>query len=66
MQVLLPPSGGRLVIATDGVWSHATEALLRAMRAAPIKSAAHDVLRVLDAERWGPAACCADCTFPAC
>lgn len=52
-QVLLPPSGGRLVVATDGVWSHASEALLHAMCAAPIKTAAHDVLRVLDADRWG-------------
>ncbi|KAL4422638.1 hypothetical protein ABPG75_008835 [Micractinium tetrahymenae] len=53
-QVLLSPSGGRLVLATDGVWSHASDALLRAMRAAPIKTAAHDVLRVLDADRDRP------------
>ncbi|PRW58478.1 Rhomboid protease [Chlorella sorokiniana] len=45
-QVLLPPSGGRLVVASDGVWSQAGDRLLHALRRAPIRSAAMEVVRV--------------------
>lgn len=45
-QVLLPPSGGRLVLASDGVWSQAGERLLHTLRRAPIRSAAMEVVRV--------------------
>lgn len=45
VQVLLPPSGGRLVLASDGVWSQAGEALLHAMRTAPIRTAALQVVQ---------------------
>ncbi|KAI7836237.1 hypothetical protein COHA_009877 [Chlorella ohadii] len=45
-QVLLPPSGGRLVLASDGVWSQAGDRLLHSLRRAPIRSAAMEVVRV--------------------
>jgi hypothetical protein len=50
-QVLLPPSGARLVLASDGVWSLATERLLRAMHAAPLKTAAHEVIKHISTGR---------------
>lgn len=53
LQVLLPPSGGRLVLASDGVWSQAGERLLRTMHTAPLKTAAHEVVRAISTSRWG-------------
>lgn len=44
-QVLLPPSGGRLVLASDGVWSQVGLEPLRAMLRAPLAKAAHGVLK---------------------
>lgn len=49
MQVLLPPSGARLVLATDGVWSQAGEQLLRILHTAPIRSAAMEVVQAVSA-----------------
>ncbi len=44
--MLLAPSGGRLVLASDGVWSQAGDRLLHSLRKAPIRSAAMEVVRV--------------------
>lgn len=46
-QVLLPRTGGRLVLATDGVWSQAAGRALTAMWQAPLKTAAHEVIKGL-------------------
>ena len=47
LQVVLPPGGGRLVLATDGVWGHTCAALRRTMRAAPVEAAAQLVIKAL-------------------
>lgn len=46
-QILLPRTGGRLVLATDGVWSQAAGRALTAMWQAPLKMAAHEVIKSL-------------------
>lgn len=45
--MLLPASGGRLVLASDGVWSQAGRELLQTMRDAPLKTAAHAVIKAV-------------------
>ena len=55
LQVLLPPTGGRVVLATDGVWSQAGEAALRAMRGAAVKTAAHEVIKAVVSGRYASA-----------
>lgn len=45
--MLLPRTGGRLVLATDGVWSQAAGRALTAMWQAPLKTAAHEVIKGL-------------------
>jgi hypothetical protein len=51
LQVLLPPTGGRLIVATDGVWSQAGESLLHTMHRAALKTAAHEVVKAVSTGR---------------
>lgn len=45
--MLLPRTGGRLALATDGVWSQAAGRALAAMWQAPLKLVAHEVIKSL-------------------
>lgn len=49
-QVLLPPSGGRLILATEGVWGHGQD-LLQLMHNAPLKTASFKVVKAISTSR---------------
>ncbi|EFN54940.1 hypothetical protein CHLNCDRAFT_134688 [Chlorella variabilis] len=48
--VLLPPSGGRLILATEGVWGHGQD-LLQLMHNAPLKTASFKVVKAISTSR---------------
>ena len=50
LQVLLPPSGGRLILATEGVWGHGQD-LLQLMHNAPLKTASFKVVKAISTSR---------------
>ncbi|KFM25561.1 putative protein phosphatase 2C 5 [Auxenochlorella protothecoides] len=53
--VMLPPAGGRIVLASDAVWKAGVDAVLAAAAAAPAKTAAHAVLKALGPRLRGDA-----------
>ncbi|PSC69174.1 putative phosphatase 2C 5 isoform X1 [Micractinium conductrix] len=65
-QVVLPPGGGRLVLATDGVWGHTCAALRRTMRAAPVEAAAQLVIKALRGAHSDASVIVADALPPGC
>ncbi|KAI3430380.1 hypothetical protein D9Q98_004975 [Chlorella vulgaris] len=56
-QVLLAPSGGRIILASDGVWSAAGSSMLRTMHEAPLKSAAHSIIRGVSTSKSSKGSC---------
>lgn len=62
--MLLPRSGGRLVLATDGVWSQAAGRALAAMRQAPLKVAAHEIVKGLSGHSADASVIVADILLP--
>ncbi|KAL6767937.1 hypothetical protein ACKKBF_B37170 [Auxenochlorella protothecoides x Auxenochlorella symbiontica] len=62
--VMLPPAGGRIVLASDAVWKAGVDAVLAAAAAAPAKTAAHAVLKALGPRLRGDASVVVADTLP--